>query len=1278
MTFAAPLPEGVKAVWETARAWREKTPTRERVSLNGLWRWQPAAESAAPAAGGEAVPTHGWGYFKVPGPWPGITDYLQKDCQTVFAHPSWLERSLRGVSAAWYERTIDVPSDWAGRRITASFEYLNSYASVFLDGHRVGEARFPGGEVDLSAACRPGESHRLSLLVWALPLEGVLRSYTDTAAARETKGEVARRGLCGDAFLVATPTGPRIAEVQIDTSVRRKQLTVRAAVEGLGESDRWRLRVRATGPGTETREFSSLPFGRGDLAEDRWLTAAESWLPSRLWDLHTPENLGELQVSLAGAEDAAPVQDVFWKERFGFREFRIEGRDFHLNGTRVFLSAVPLDNAQVGAAWATYDAARESLERLRRFGIDFVYTHNYGCEPGSHLGFREILRAADDVGMLVALSQPHFSHYRWSSPEADRTNGYARHAAFYARAAGNHPSVVAYATSHNATGYHEDMNPDLIDGTHAVRDEWASRNARLAARAEALVSAQDPRRIVYHHASGNLGPVHAINFYPNFVPIQELSDWFEHWSTAGVKPAYLCEYGAPFTWDWTMYRGWYLGQREFGSARVPWEFCVAEWNAQFLGDRAFPASETEQANLRWEARQFREGRLWHRWDYPAPVGSPRFDERYPVFAAYLTDNWRAFRTWEVSAISPWEYEHFWRLRPGVDRGRKMLPVDWENLQRPGFSADYLDARYERVDLAYGRDDWMATPASEALERNNRPLLGWIAGKPSGFTSKDHVFAPGETVEKQLVVINDSRRTTEVEATWSFDGLPAARGRRSLRLETGRQQRLPVQFALPADSPPGRRSLHAAFRFGNDEVQEDRFDILVLAAPAPVAQDRRIAVFDPAGETRAWLERLGLATVRVDPGQPLPACDLLVVGRRALAVDGPAPEIARVGDGLKVVMFEQTAEVLERRFGFRVAEYGLRQAFARIPDHPVVAGLVPDHLRDWRGEATLLPSRLKYEMRPRHGPTVRWCDIPVTRVWRCGNRGTVASVSVEKPARGDFLPILEGGYNLQYSPLLEFREGRGAVFLCQLDVTGRSEADPVAETIARNLLRYAAAWTPAPRTEAVYLGEDAGRRHLASLGITPAPLAATLPPEGRLLVLGPGCGAPPAVTSWMQTGGRVLALGLDGADLAALPGLTATVAPAEHLSTGFAPFGLDSPFAGIGPADLHSRDPRTLPLVEGGARRYGNGCLAEGGRVAYFQPTPWRFAETNLMNVKRTWRRLSFALSRLLANHGVAGPTPFLERFSRGVDPAAAERRWEEGFYLDRPEEWDDPYRFFRW
>ena len=65
---------------------------------------------------------------------------------------------------------------------------------------------------------------------------------------------------------------------------------------------------------------------------------------------------------------------------------------------------MPLDNAQLGAVLANYGAARESLRRLKSFGINFVYTHNYGCEPGAHLTFEETLQAADDVGMLVALS----------------------------------------------------------------------------------------------------------------------------------------------------------------------------------------------------------------------------------------------------------------------------------------------------------------------------------------------------------------------------------------------------------------------------------------------------------------------------------------------------------------------------------------------------------------------------------------------------------------------------------------------------------------------------------------------------------------------------------------------------------------------------------------------------------------------------------------------------------------------------------------------------------
>jgi hypothetical protein len=46
--------------------------------------------------------------------------------------------------------------------------------------------------------------------------------------------------------------------------------------------------------------------------------------------------------------------------------------------------------------------------------------------------------------------------------------------------------------------------------------------------------------------------------------------------------------------------------------------------------------------------------------------------------------------------------------------------------------------------------------------------------------------------------------------------------------------------------------------------------------------------------------------------------------------------------------------------------------------------------------------------------------------------------------------------------------------------------------------------------------------------------------------------------------------------------------------------------------------------------------------------------------------------------GAAGQTPILSRFRDPVEAAKAEKRWLDGLYLDAPEEWDDPYRFFRW
>ena len=202
---------------------------------------------------------------------------MQKDSQTVFAHASWQEQRLRDLAAAWYQREISIPPEWAGRRIVLTAAYVNSVATVWVDGAKQGEIRFPGGEVDLTAACRPGATQLVSLRVVALPLKDVLLSYADTNTVREVKGRVARRGLCGDVFLVGTPQGARIAEVKVSTSYRQRTVAFDVALPGLVAGVRYAVEARVSRAGRPVRTFVSKTFSKAELPAGR-IAFSEEWM----------------------------------------------------------------------------------------------------------------------------------------------------------------------------------------------------------------------------------------------------------------------------------------------------------------------------------------------------------------------------------------------------------------------------------------------------------------------------------------------------------------------------------------------------------------------------------------------------------------------------------------------------------------------------------------------------------------------------------------------------------------------------------------------------------------------------------------------------------------------------------------------------------------------------------------------------------------------------------------------------------------------------------------
>jgi hypothetical protein len=1255
----APLPPNVQAVWEMTKAYRETTPTRQRICVNGLWLFQPAETKA------DQVPAGNWGYFKVPGPWPQyrVAQWMAAESQHIYRHPSWQQQDFKTVDLAWYQREFTVPKEWAGRRITLWTEWLNSYAGVFVDGKQVGEIYYPGGELNITTACRPGERQVLSLLVAAMPrgqkiaefAAGLSQQAKQPAKRSKKEGVGSFRGPCGDVFLCSAPAGARIEDVKVNTSVRQWEIELDATVAALKAGQQCKLRGQLFDGGKEVKALESKLFSAADLANGR-LKFSSRWQPEKLWDLPTPENQYELKLSLV--DSAGKVLDEFQPVRFGFREFWIEGRDFRLNGSRIWCMAATLDNAQTSPAACTYAAARETFRRLRSIGINTVYGHNYTCQPGVHLGFDEILKAADDVGMLVSFAMPNYTNYGWkvADKEPEKTSGYAQDAEFYVRRAQNHPAVAMYA-AHSGLGYAQDQNPDRID-----EGAPGDKNVESALLVERTIHEFDTTRPIYHHAGSGQGlQMYTINNYLDFAPIQERSEWYGHWAQKGSVPLFLVEYGFPLDVNWLNYKEGYV---LFGSPMTH-ELLLPEWGSQFFGDRAYRLTEEEKQDIRFEAEQWRSQKMFHKSTYPAFEASHVPNMR-DVQAMYLADNWPAFRTWGISGVTAWSLSRHWLLRPGV--GTEDLPceVDWDKLQQPGYSPDFIRAKGARWDVNYQQSDWTPNSVAKVLMRYNQPLLAYIAGKSARFTSKDHNFLPGESVEKQIILINNSRQTATCDCSWTLALPMPVKGGKQITIETGEQVRLPLRFDIPAGTKPGRYPLSMAAKFSTGEVQEDALVIDVLPPPEKPASGAKLALFDPHGETAKLLAGLGVKFEKVGADANLSGFEVFAVGQKALTPYGPGPDISRVRDGLKVVVFEQTQDVLEKRFGFRVQEHCLRQVFPRVAGHPVLDGLAGESLANWRGEGTIIPPRLQTGfMNPARGwPSGTWAGFTMRRVWRVGCYGSVASLLMEKPACGDFLPICDGGFSLQYSPLMESREGQGMILFCQMDVTGRTEDDPAAARLVRNIVHYASSWQPAPQRSALYVGDPAGKKHLESTGLRVGEYTGGDLTTDRVLLVGPGGGkhlAPHAagIGKFLTAGGNLLAIGLDQNEANAFLPFQVTTKTAEHIATYFEPARAGSLLEGVGPADVYARDAKEIPLVTGGATPMGDGVLAKAAaaNVVFCQLAPWQYdynAENGAAwimyhkshNIKWTYQHTSILLARLLGNMGVGASTPLVARFGR--------------------------------
>ncbi len=1128
------------------------------------------------------------------------------------AGTTWEKAPRTQIHSLWYQQEVTIPAEWRGRRVVADFRRIEGDAILFLNGARVSELLRPGGEVDLSAQARPGARNLLRVFL-TRDYTGISRGFEadplrhlSRAIRNPLPMERWPMGITAPVTLTALPRPAAITDVFAIPSWRRRTLTLEVEVDA--DTPTAGLALDATVLDAAGRKALSLHAGIPEVPAGRSVQRLSAPWPKPIpWELDGPY-LYRARVALTQAGrnlDSPPAT------RFGFREIWTEGRQLMMNGhpSRWRLAFGP------GAL-----GGRGSVPfyRLMGYNVFQIQPHrsrwwrDWSETPLEEDAFLDDLDAVGAGITIPALSTCYLGTALLTDPRVQAD--YDREMRLWIRRYRNHPCVLAWVVGMNTYCPREVVHadhmgrrpePDLAPQVQII--EAACRNVRR----------HDPTRLAFSHADGSSGDISTANCYLNFVPLQEREEWPMAWAHSGNMPYSAIEFGPPFTanfWKWK-------------------QFLMTEYLAMYFGDRAY-REEGEAALCNTIAAGM--ANKDHTGDMRAVdlAQCPLYWEFQRLFVVH-TD--RAWRTWGVNG--GWNYWN-WNLGYGDPPG----------------STGNVFTRYASLNGPMSRRPSWANPNFDIHREAMRPLLAYIAGSPC-HTDKTHAYYAGESVRKQIAVVWDGPGRRSLTAQWalSLAHKPLLRGSASIVVNAGDIRLAPISFTAPATAARRSLTLSLTVKEGASVVATDAMALQVFDRPRRPAGGwpRGILLWDPAGESAPWLAALGVQATPWRPGVPLSGAKLLIIGRQAIQPGTKLPYApAEIAAGLNVLVLEQRPEAWEG-IGLRSLEVMPRMVFPRDRGSAVLGGLQPEDLAYWRGTPDLLPQFRQARAYPR------------PRAFHWTNTHAVASAVLQIPHVVGFTPILAAEFDMDYSPLLEWRTGRGKVLFCSLDLTGRVGSDPAATLLACNLVREAA--RPAPPTRAtVYAGGPVGRALLERLQVGFDSAGSLDNPARTLLVLGegdPGIAAP-ALRQFVDEGGLVLSLPKSAEDLAR-DGLKCAAkslarAPAE---------GLPWPLRAVGPSLLRWRRPLDVAasalagqpagaqVAAGGvclirpARRHERRAGGDAGARVYLQVGPEMLSAAVAADAQQrqavlpSIARLTQLTAQILTNMGAAPSVALHERLA---------------------------------
>jgi len=445
----------------------------DRISLTGTWRFQldrantgiqerwferPLAQKiklpgSLPAQGiGDDVSVETkWTGDIVDKSWFTAPEYARYRQPGNIKVPFWLQPEKHYVGAAWYQRDVEIPAGWQGKRVVLTLERPHWETRVWVDGREVGSnnSLSTPHEYDLGTKLSPGK-HQLTIRVDnSLIVDVGVNSH---CISDHTQGNW--NGIVGQIELRCDPPPGvawggllRFEDLQVFPSLARKSAKVRMKVANLtGQPVKVNLSIGAA-PYNNVTSAPPIPQHRMEavIAPEGSVAEAECELGDRVypWDEFHPFLYG-LWARLDG-DFGGHLQIDTRDTTFGLREISTQGTQLVLNGRKLFIRGTleccifPL----TGHPPTDVESWKRIIRAAKAHGLNLIRFHSY-CPPEA------AFIAADELGFYfqVETCWPNQSTTlgdgkpvdQWVYDETDRiVKAYGNHPSFLLMAHGNEP-----------------------------------------------------------------------------------------------------------------------------------------------------------------------------------------------------------------------------------------------------------------------------------------------------------------------------------------------------------------------------------------------------------------------------------------------------------------------------------------------------------------------------------------------------------------------------------------------------------------------------------------------------------------------------------------------------------------------------------------------------------------------------------------------------------------------------------------------------------------------